>query len=70
MDDLEKFFLGKVGWDKISPLERDVIPWKFAEFMDINDWENRTEQERERMKSDYIKSVRADRRMRENMLGT
>ena len=63
MDDLEKFFLGKVRWNKISPLERDVILWKFAEFMDMNDWENRTEQERERIKSDYIKSVRADRRM-------
>ena len=67
MDDLEKLFLGKVRWNKLLPLERDVILWKFSEFMEMTDWENRTEQERREIKSDYIKSVRADRRMSRRM---
>ena len=63
MDDLEKLFLGKVRWNKISTHKGAVIVRKFSEFININDWDNRMEQEKKEIMSDYIKSVRTARRM-------
>ena len=63
MDDLEKLFLGKVKWNKISTQEGTIIIRKLSKFLVMTDWENRTEQERRGIISDYIKYVRTARRM-------
>ena len=63
MDDLEKLFLGKVRWNKISTQEGTIILSKFSDFLGMTDWENRTEQERKEIMSDYIRTVRTARRM-------
>ena len=63
MDDLEKLFLRKVRWNKISTQKGAVIVRKFSEFMNINDWEDRTEQEKKEIMDNYIRSARTARRM-------
>ena len=67
MDDLEKLFLGKVGWNNISAQEGAIIIRKFSKFIDMTDWENKTKQERKEIMSDYIRSVRTARRMSRRM---